>query len=438
MSVDLPAWLADADPVRLLPARRHDEALRIIRPLSLLGACWFDDARGYALVRDARGVTYGVPFVVDADGPRRAAAGDGVSAALLAALPRLAGNQWLRAKVFEQVAVQAAGGESGIDVDQTNDLVVVNGTDRGPAVVKWDLHPMEGEQAGPARLAALAESGFAGTPRTFALVRTQADGSSFGVATVSQYVRDAQDGWQWAVDDVRALAVSADDRIDAAVDAVADLVARMHAALAGKQRRRATRADASHWDARARALVDSAGLPEADAAEVGRRIGSLGEGEGTATIMIHADLHVGQVLRTGDPPRYLVIDFDGNPTEDASERAMLQPAARDVAGMLASWDHVGRVVLHRTPDLDASARERVLAWIERSQREFLAAYAAALAAAGCGDLLDRRLLTAYQVLQECREYAYARRYLPHWRFVPDAALPALLARSTPEREDGPP
>ena len=44
------------------------------------------------------------------------------------------------------------------------------------------------------------------------------------------------------------------------------------------------------------------------------------------------------------------------------------------------------------------------------------------------DLLDRRLVRPYQVLQECREYAYARRYLPHWRYVPDAALPALLAR----------
>jgi maltokinase len=37
------------------------------------------------------------------------------------------------------------------------------------------------------------------------------------------------------------------------------------------------------------------------------------------------------------------------------------------------------------------------------------------------------------VQQECREYAYARRYLPHWRYVPDAALPALLE----EDPDGP-
>jgi maltokinase len=67
-------------------------------------------------------------------------------------------------------------------------------------------------------------------------------------------------------------------------------------------------------------------------------------------------------------------------------------------------------------------------WIERAQQVFLEAYRSALRSAGRADLLDEALLTPFQVQQECREYAYAGRYLPHWRYVPDAALPALLSR----------
>lgn len=43
-------------------------------------------------------------------------------------------------------------------------------------------------------------------------------------------------------------------------------------------------------------------------------------------------------------------------------------------------------------------------------------------------LLDERLLGAFLVQQECREFVYSVRHLPHWRYVPDAALPALLDR----------
>ena len=162
--------------------------------------------------------------------------------------------------------------------------------------------------------------------------------------------------------------------------------------------------------------------------EVEARLGPLGACAGTPTLLVHGDLHIGQILRAGEPSRYYVIDFDGNPTQSIAEALQRQPAARDVAGMLASLDHVGRVVLHRTDGLDEAARNRVLDWIEEAQDAFLAAYTEAIRVGGHPDLLDRSLLEAMQVQQECREYAYAARYLPHWRYVPDAALPALLSR----------
>ncbi len=36
------------------------------------------------------------------------------------------------------------------------------------------------------------------------------------------------------------------------------------------------------------------------------------------------------------------------------------------------------------------------------------------------------LMLAFRVAQELHEYAYSIHYLPHWRYVADAALPGLL------------
>jgi maltokinase len=102
-----------------------------------------------------------------------------------------------------------------------------------------------------------------------------------------------------------------------------------------------------------------------------------------------------------------------------AERMQRQPAARDVAGMLASIDHVARVVNYRTEGLDP--RPAVI-WIAHAQDAFLAAYQSALAAAGQRALLDDRLLRPLMLDQECREFVYSARHLPHWRYVPDAVL----------------
>ena len=66
--VDVASWLASVAPEDLLPTRRRDEAQRIERPLTLVGSAWLDEAHGYAIVRDARWVTYGIPLAVGAGG----------------------------------------------------------------------------------------------------------------------------------------------------------------------------------------------------------------------------------------------------------------------------------------------------------------------------------------------------------------------------------
>ncbi|HYJ61518.1 MAG TPA: aminoglycoside phosphotransferase, partial [Actinomycetota bacterium] len=66
----------------------------------------------------------------------------------------------------------------------------------------------------------------------------------------------------------------------------------------------------------------------------------------------------------------------------------------------------------------------VRAWIDDARAAFLDAYRRASDPA----LFDERLLRPFEVVQELHEYVYAARYLPRWRYVPDAALPDLLGR----------
>ena len=111
-------------------------------------------------------------------------------------------------------------------------------------------------------------------------------------------------------------------------------------------------------------------------------------------------------------------DFDGDPLAPVAERMAPGPAARDVASMARAVDHVGRICQHRRPDRAADIR----AWIADARDAFLSAYRAAAPPGLC----DERLLVPIEVWQECHEYRYAAAYLPHWRYVPDLALPELL------------
>jgi maltokinase len=430
VSAEGEALLAVTPAASLLPGRRGEEAARVVEPLRLVAQATLAPGIEYLLVEDARGVPYGVPAVAGPQGWRRAVAGDGAAEALVNALAAGgAAELGLEATVFHAEPVH---GERAVDVDQTNELVVVGDA----AVVKWMLHPAAGEQPGPSRLTALARTGFGGTPRTWGVVHLPVAGDHVLIATVSAYLPGAEDGWDWAVRDVRQVARGergADEALEG-VQEVARLVGRLHLALAEGGVGEATAADAADWLAGAEADLVSAHLSPVVARAARARLAALGRCRGTQTIDVHGDLHIGQVLAVGDPRDYFVIDFDGNPTQAQEHRLRRQPAARDVAGMLASWDHVGRVVLHRTEGLDDEAAERVLAWIDRAQAAFLDSYRATLSEAGRSALLDESLLAAMQVQQECREYAYAERYLPHWRYVPDAALPALLHRVDPETE----
>lgn len=331
---------------------------------------------------------------------------------------------------------EPVAGERRITVDQTNTSVVVGER----AVVKWLLAPQRGRHPAPERLGLLVAAGFAQTPRPWGL--RYDDGALRAIVT--EFLPGAVDGWEWAPAMVRSLARSQLSMAQACdpVFRIGELVGRMHNVFAGSRILPATQEQADTWYAGACSALEAAraamsalvgdAAPETSriAALMGKAravLGALRHARGTPLILVHGDLHVGQILRqegSGQDAEFNIIDFDGNPVLSLQDRLAPQPAAVDVAGMLCSIDHVGRVVIHRTPEVDSAL---VLAWIDAAEEAFRTGYRST---ASDPATLDEALIPALRVQQECREYLYAAAHLPHWRYVPHAALPALLARIT--------
>jgi maltokinase len=392
-----------------------------------LAAHRFSDRLAVAIVQDERDRTYPVPLVVTDTELRRAAAGDGASEALIKLLA--GGNRVLGDFQATSWHHSAVTGERAITVDQTNESLVVG----EQAVVKWTSLADEGPHPAPLLFAELDRGGFTGMPQPWGTVQwlSQDDTAPRLVATVAEFVPAAEDGWTWAVDDIRAAVVGGTpDRVEATGRDVGELVASFHRALAHTAR---PDAPGEPWGWRSGAERD---VDRALAVTTGRARELLIEHEAavrsafatlptkSALVMkVHGDLHVGQLLRsqTAGSLEYLLTDFDGNPVVPAAERICEQPAAIDVAGMAQSFLHAGLVVTRHNPSLNA---DRVVETALAARAAFLEAYRSSMGQHN--GLLDERLLRPFALRQVCREFVYAATHLPRWSYVPEQALPLTL------------
>jgi maltokinase len=318
--------------------------------------------------------------------------------------------------------------ERGITVDQTNTSVVVGER----VVVKWlRSDGAAGPRRTPDLLAHLAAVGFTRTPTPHAALYAEpTTGSPSLVALVTAYLPEARDGWEWCVE-VLLDHLGGGPAAEFAADLGA-LTAELHAALATASPvfpEPVTYVQDATWASSGLAAVtDVLDLMPADAAtgdddarwlarhadrlradiEPARSVAR------TPVIHLHADLHVGQILRWRGG--YAVIDFDGNPTVTAPP---MEPAVRDVAQLRTSLAHVGQIADRRSQGRHTAT---IVRWSRQAADDLLAAYRLGLRERGLEWIFDERLLRPFEVEQECRELLYAARFLPRWRYAPMGVL----------------
>ena len=133
---------------------------------------------------------------------------------------------------------------------------------------------------------------------------------------------------------------------------------------------------------------------------------------------IHGDLHLGQVLLV--PGRgWVLIDFEGEPLRPMRERCRPDLPARDVAGMLRSFDYVAGSTAIADPQRTSAAVQ----WADAARRAFLDGY---VAASGVDLSPYRDLLAAFELDKAVYEATYETRNRPTWAAIPLGAIANLL------------
>ncbi|MFI0241407.1 maltokinase [Streptomyces sp. NPDC016845] len=157
----------------------------------------------------------------------------------------------------------------------------------------------------------------------------------------------------------------------------------------------------------------------------------VGRGNPLPVQRIHGDLHLGQALRA--PDGWVLIDFEGEPGHPFEERRRPQPAVRDVAAMLRSFDYAAHHALgeilgvapgeraHSDPRATRLSR-RASAWAVHNRRAFCAGYTAA---GGQDPRTNPVLLRAFEADKAVYEALYEARNRPAWLPIPLAAVRRL-------------
>jgi maltose alpha-D-glucosyltransferase/alpha-amylase len=297
---------------------------------------------------------------------------------------------------------------------------------------------------------------FRGAPGLRGSVAHEAPGSPPGtIGVLEDWVENRGDGWSHAL---RLLGSAEGETV--APEVVRDLellggvTAAFHAALASSRSeadfapQRFTEADRAASVAALRRRVAGTmarlraareGLPDAVRTVADRCLAvteslaswsppPVGEvGSRFEAIRIHGDYHLGQTLRTD--AGFVVIDFEGEPVVSRAERRRKQPALRDVAGMLRSFDYaVAAAGIERN-------REKV---IREMRRAFLAAYGEGIArapapVAPADPAASDAWIRFYEVSKAIYEVEYELDHRPAWLGIPLGGIERLLAAESARR-----
>ncbi len=262
------------------------------------------------------------------------------------------------------------------------------------------------------------------------------DGEVLHLAMLQQFLRTASDGWELALASVRNLFAEGDLH---AGEVGGDFAA--EAARLGQALREVHVALSEHFPTHVRSADELAALAAGmhtrldaaveivpELAEHAPRVRAVFDEVGAmpevSVQQIHADLHLGQSLRT--VRGWKIVDFEGEPAKALTERQRPDSRWRDVAGMLRSFDYAPRVVERTFADSEPTGVEqrayRANEWSSRNRSAFLAAYAERPLTPDEGTLL-----AAYVADKAVYEAVYEARNRPAWVGIPLAALAQLGA-----------
>jgi maltokinase len=235
------------------------------------------------------------------------------------------------------------------------------------------------------------------------------------LAMVIEKLAGAVDGWELALDSLRAenasTTINSEFAFAAEAEALGRALAEIHHALRSSfdtTRVLGARTAMIMMDR----LHEAARIAPALAPHVAgllRCFDALGA-QTLDTQRVHGDFHLGQTLHT--PSGWKIIDFEGEPAKTMAERRALDSVWRDVAGMLRSFDYAAASV----------PGPRSEAWAAACRTAFLRGYTVAELGA-----TEASLLRAYEADKAIYEVVYEMRSRPDWIRIPLRAVADLAA-----------
>ena len=152
-------------------------------------------------------------------------------------------------------------------------------------------------------------------------------------------------------------------------------------------------------------------------------------------IRIHGDYHLGQVLYTGKD--FVIIDFEGEPVRELTERRLKQSPLKDVAGMVRSFHYaISSARLKETtvrPEDAALLEPWTVIWYRYVSGTFLRSYLDTVKGAAFipSDEEDLNvMLNAYLLEKAVYELGYELNNRPDWVMTPLKGIRELIESDT--------
>ncbi len=328
--------------------------------------------------------------------------------------------------------VEAATRVRPMGVEQSNTSLVFD--DR--IVVKVFRRLLAGRNPDIEVTTALSRVGFAHVARPVGVWRS----GDLDLAFAQEFLAGGSEGWALALTSLRDFYDSGEEDPAAAggdfsmeARRLGSVTAQLHCAMAQAFGVERDRLAGGGWQALLRAVGERLDRAVRDGLVARERAGAAGArlasvADPGPAIRVHGDFHLGQTMRADSG--WYVLDFEGEPARPRDERLAPTSAAKDVAGMLRSFDYAAHVALAERGAEGEGLKDAARAWVDHNAGELLAGY---LAEEGVDALLppeaDRELvLDAFVLDKALYELDYERSYRPGWVSIPQAALRRITDR----------